>query len=377
MKALKIAIISPLVMGIDQNPNTYSSQQINLALCWADAGHYVDIITGRQNGLAEAISHNRIRLYQHRLVWIGGKGGFPLLCAGLRHFLQNQYDMVLASEHYQISTLLACLISKNTVIYQGQNSAGSTKARRAMMRILDSTITPIVRRRYRKIISKTRSAEAFVRRRGFKKCATIPCGYDTTRFRYPSESERRRSRYSLHLSEEDKVLVYAGNLLPRRDVVTAIRAVAKLHNNNKSVHLLIAGDGPECLPLMKLSSSLGIQSAVHFLGKLHWRVLRDVYWAGDVFVFPTRYEIFGMVLVEALASGLKIVSTPCPAAEDIIAAVPSAGKIIPVGNFQRMADACAGFLKCHQVEFPADNALEVFLEKMTWCSIARRMLQCI
>lgn len=377
MKALKIAIVSPLVIGIGQDPDTYSSQQLNLALCWAEAGHHVDIITGRQKGLSEAISHERIRLFQYRLIWVGTNAGFALLCGGVRRLLKSRYDMVFTSEHYQPSTLLTCLFSKNTVIYQGQNTAGSTSARRAIMWLFDKTIVPIVRRRYRKIIAKTRSAEEFVRQRGFHKCTTIPCGYDATRFRFPSESERNRSRAMLDIAENDRVLVYAGNLIPRRDVAMALRAVAELQNKYDSVKLLIAGDGPERESLEKLSSAIGIQSTVRFLGRLNWVNLRNLYWAGDIFVFPTRYEIFGLVLIEALASGMKIVSTPCAAAEDILSEAPSAGTVVQIGEYQRMAEACEVFFEGKHTEYSSDAALEGFIKEMTWCNIADHILDAI
>jgi glycosyltransferase involved in cell wall biosynthesis len=377
MKALKIAVVSPLVIGIGQDPNTYSSQQLNLALCWAEAGHHVDIITGRQKGLSGAISHKRIQVFQHRLIWVGMNAGFALLCGGVRRLLKNRYDMVFASEHYHPSTLLTCLLSKNTVIYQGQNTAGSTSARRVIMWFFDKMIIPIVRRRYRKIIAKTRSAEAFVRQRGFDKCTTIPCGYDPARFRYPSASERNRSRVTLDIADNARVLVYAGNLIPRRDVATALYALKELHKTDGSVKLLIAGDGSERPALENLSSAIGVQSAVRFLGRLNWLDLRNLFWAGDIFVFPTRYEIFGLVLIEALASGMKIVSTPCPAAEDILSEAPAAGAIVQIGAYQRMAAACSVLFENQQTSYRSDAALEGFITKMTWCKIADRILEAV
>jgi len=82
---MKIAIFSPQIVGIDKSPDTYSSQQINLARCWADAGHSVDVITGRCQGINDALQHMRVRVFEQPVVFLGGKNGLPLMLGGYRH----------------------------------------------------------------------------------------------------------------------------------------------------------------------------------------------------------------------------------------------------------------------------------------------------
>lgn len=372
---LKIAIISPIIVGIGKDPKTYSSQQINLAKCWAESGHFVDVITGRQKGLGEALSHKRIRLFQRPLLWFGGKGGLPLLLGGYGLLIKNDYDMLLSSEHYQPTTFVSCLLSPNVLVYQGQNTPGSTFLKCLALRILEMAFLPVIKKRYHKVIAKTHLAADFVQDRGFKRHVTIPCGYDSTRFRIPSVEEKEMSRKALGVSKTANVLVYAGNLLPRRDVATAIRALAKLRSKNSNAILLVAGDGPELPTLKQVAKEENISSSVNFLGALNWKELQTVYWAGDIFVFPTHYEIFGMVLIEALACGLKIVSTPCPAAKDIIAACPSAGMITPIGDFDAFAEACSEMLTKRQSSLATDYSIKHYLEITSWNSISTRILE--
>jgi glycosyltransferase involved in cell wall biosynthesis len=368
-KALKknyhIAIVSPQVVGIGQTPQTYSSQQINLARCWADAGHRVDVITGKCDGLAQALSHDRVRLYEQPVLWLGGAFGMPVMLGGWSRLALTKYDMVFSSEHYQPATFLSCLLSKNVVIYQGQNTAGSTVFKRFAVRGMETIFGPLVRQRYRKVVTKTQAAEAFVRKRGFEKAVTIPCGYDANRYRMPSADERRFSRDHLGFNDNDLVLVYAGNLLARRNVGAALKACAMLRSDGLDAHLVVVGKGPELGRLKQLAAEIGFSHAVHFKGHLDWMDLRKVYWAGDIFVFPTRYEIFGLVLMEALACGLRIVSTPCPAATDILLACPDVGICVPVDDSCAIADACNQlFLSCHlkvstlKFDWIADNSWE-------------------
>ncbi|MFX0199576.1 MAG: glycosyltransferase, partial [Candidatus Hodarchaeota archaeon] len=230
------------------------------------------------------------------------------------------------------------------------------------------------RARYKKVIAKTHTAEEFVRARGFDKCVTIPCGYDTARFRTPSVDERSNSRSSWRIDEDSKVLVYAGNLLPRRDVATAIRALAKLRSRGEEAVFLIAGDGPELPKLRSLTRDLGIEESVHFLGQVNWEKLRQAFWAADIFVFPTHYEIFGMVLIEALACGLQIVSTPCPAAKDILSECPNAGRIVPVGDPLALAEACKTLFSRERSSPTSENSTSGYLVRTNWNSISKRII---
>lgn len=371
---MEIAIISPLVVGIGQTPSTYSSQQINLARCWAKAGHRVTLITGRCDGLKEALNHERIRVVQRPMLWLGGKSGLPLLLGGLSLLGNGRYDFVLSSEHYQPTTLMTCIVSPNVVIYQGQNSSGSSRLNRLALRFLEAITLPIIRKRYQRIIAKTHSAEEFVRARGFGRCVTVPCGFDSNRFRPPSKDEKISSKMALGLNEGSRLLVYAGNLLPRRDLATAIKALADLRENNLDVELFLAGEGPDLPKLKNVSKDEGVEDFVHFLGVLSWEDLRQLYWAGDIFVFPTHYEIFGMVLVEALACGLRIVSTPCPAAKDIFSECSNAGLMVPLRDSPALGKACRTLFEKEQNPAICDDSIFRFLATMSWDSISTRIL---
>ena len=73
---------------------------------------------------------------------------------------------------------------------------------------------------------------------------------------------------------------------------------------------LVAGEGPDAARLKRLSGALGLQDHVRFFGNLDRRTtLLDAYRAGDVFVFASPTETQGLVLIEAMALGVPIVST--------------------------------------------------------------------
>ena len=122
-------------MGAGKTPETYTSQQINLARFWAEAGHYVHLITSQREGVYEALRHKRIRVFIRPSLWLVGKKRIPLiLLGGWRQIWCGDYDIIFSSEHYQPATALACLLSSHVIVYQGQNTEGSSTIKKVVFR---------------------------------------------------------------------------------------------------------------------------------------------------------------------------------------------------------------------------------------------------
>jgi glycosyltransferase involved in cell wall biosynthesis len=131
-----------------------------------------------------------------------------------------------------------------------------------------------------------------------------------------------------------------------------------LNNTNKGLDLLlksasllkgikfilhIGGEGILLDSYKKTARKLGIESCCVFYGEILRSNIRAFYAGLDIFVLPSRYETFGMVLVEAMASGIPVISTKCGGPQDIV--IPSAGMLIEKDNATELADAIATMLK--------------------------------
>jgi 1,2-diacylglycerol 3-alpha-glucosyltransferase/glucuronosyltransferase len=120
---------------------------------------------------------------------------------------------------------------------------------------------------------------------------------------------------------------------------------------------LVVGEGPARAHLAK-----AYPDAV-FLGPRHGEALAEIYAAADVFVFPSRTDTFGLVLLEALASGVPVAGFPAAAPRDVIGEAP-------VGVLDEdLRRACLEALECS----PAD--CRDFALRMTWQESARIFLQ--
>ena len=97
-----------------------------------------------------------------------------------------------------------------------------------------------------------------------------------------------------------------------------LRAFATHFRGDPGVRLRIGGDGPERWRLEALAAELGLEKQIDFLGWLgRDQVVREMQHA-NVFVLPSRYETFGVVLIEALACGKPVIATRCGGPERIV-----------------------------------------------------------
>ncbi len=113
-------------------------------------------------------------------------------------------------------------------------------------------------------------------------------------------------RAELNLPTED-LLLFAGRLGKEKNLAFLLRAFKRLLSLRNSVRLIIAGDGPQRQALQRYATKLGIAPYVTFTGFLERRRLIDLY-KQTLFVFTSKTETQGMVLVEAMMAGSPVVA---------------------------------------------------------------------
>ncbi len=123
------------------------------------------------------------------------------------------------------------------------------------------------------------------------------------------DSDLFRPREDAHLPFPGPIFLYVGRIAVEKN----LEAFLRLDLPGSKV---IVGDGPD------LDRLRAAYQQVHFLGVLTGEALARAYAGADVFVFPSRTDTFGMVLLEALAAGLPVAAYPVPGPIDVIGSAP-------------------------------------------------------
>ncbi len=133
------------------------------------------------------------------------------------------------------------------------------------------------------------------------------------------------------------VLVHIGRIAFEKNIEFLLSVAALLINQLPDLVLIIAGEGPALKQLKLLANKLGIEAHVKFVGYLDRnKDLSACYQAGDVFVFSSRTETQGLVLLEAMLLGVPVVSTAKMGTKDIL--VNGKGAIIAREQVDDFAD---------------------------------------
>lgn len=177
----------------------------------------------------------------------------------------------------------------------------------------------------------------------------IPSGVDSCRFR-PADADRRtQARQHLDISQDMPLILFVGNLEPRKQVDALLRATAEVRQRQGAVELLVVGSGESAGPhdqtqkLLRLAEELHLRPSVRFVGRLDDERLLDAYAAADVFVLPSSSEAQGIVVLEAMACGLPVVASAVGGLLGTIVDQES-GLLVPSGDVEALAVRLAGLL---------------------------------
>lgn len=163
-------------------------------------------------------------------------------------------------------------------------------------------------------------------------------GADLSRFNPGVQLHRNSLRERLGISNNAPVISFAATDFKRKGLADVLSAMSL--SQRQDIHLIVCGDGG-IRPFSKLARQMGLHDRVHFLGRTS--EIEMCFAASDLFVFPTLYEPFPTVVLEAMACGVPVITTPDTGAADLIAQEKT-GYLIPARN---SAHAIAHHLETH------------------------------
>ncbi|MFO8099305.1 MAG: glycosyltransferase [Salinibacter sp.] len=131
----------------------------------------------------------------------------------------------------------------------------------------------------------------------------------------------------------------------KKNISGLLYAFSEAFSGDETATLTIVGDGPERGALERQANRLGVRPQITFRGALDRPALRTALWDADAFVLPSHHETFGVVLIEAMATGLPVIATRCGGPEDIV--TPTTGRLVPPDDPAALADALRTMHRTH------------------------------
>ncbi|MDH3719835.1 MAG: glycosyltransferase, partial [Planctomycetota bacterium] len=158
----------------------------------------------------------------------------------------------------------------------------------------------------------------------------------------PSTAETDRLKASLGIGKHAFVLGTIGRLAAVKAIDMAIDVVAMLAQQDRDVHLIVVGEGPEESFLLRHASSRGVAQRVHVVGPTHnvgpWL---DVF---NIYVNSSLSEGMNLAILEAMAAGLPSVVTDVGANALLVGGDDACGQVVPVGDRLAMVSAIASLI---------------------------------
>jgi glycosyltransferase involved in cell wall biosynthesis len=161
-------------------------------------------------------------------------------------------------------------------------------------------------------------------------------------------------------------LLFVGRLIERKGVHLLLQAFARLAGDYPAVTLTIAGSGPERSALEQMARKILPPGRVRFTGHLQRTALREAYASAGIFVLPASRDAMPNAVLEAMASGLAIVTTRTGAAERI----DGNGTVVELPTVGQLRDAIARYLDDADLLARHQRRSQELAHGVSWSAVA-------
>ena len=222
------------------------------------------------------------------------------------------------------------------------------------------------------IIAVSDSARRFISHFTDVPVRVIPNGVDTSRFR---KMDRDEARGFMGFGDEPFFL-YVGRLVTKKGLFTLLLAFRDVLKEIPKAKLRIAGKGKLKPVLSSMSKVLGINGNVEFLGYVPDDALNPLFSSADVFVLPSSFgESFGIVILEAMASGTPVIGTKVGGIEEILED-GKYGVLVHPSDPSELACAMISMMSDRDIqEKIVKRALQKVRKEYDWKVVAKKVMK--
>lgn len=228
----------------------------------------------------------------------------------LKHDLLNGgYDMVqlLDDSQMMLPGIFKALKKSGikTILWQGMYRNFSGIVARCMQIVYDAMFACTLNKYSDLKIAKTEAAKDYLLKKKYQNVIVLPVGLDEVSVERNETFDKEMAAFKVRHS---KLLLYIGAIESRRNPNFLIDIMKQIKDDN--VGLVMIGKGPLRESIINRIKNEGLEDKILTYDAVPNKNLISVYKRANVFLLPTAYEIYGMVVMESLAYGVPVISTP-------------------------------------------------------------------
>ena len=289
------------------NPNLYNLQEIGFCKELCKLGYSCDIIYYSDENKDEVIYEYKghtVKLLWRKGIKILRTGLYPAL---LKKGFVNQYDLIITTEYSQIMSLLWTLFNPPVVLYNGPYY--NLFKIPFMEKLYDCLFVKLLDKRLSKVFVKSALSKDYLEKKGFKEVQVLGVGVDTSIFDTNIEITEEVEKLENYMKNNECIL-YVGSLDDRKNFPFTLQVYEEVRKYRKNTKLVIVGKGKEKYVASCLDKVSSVnRKDIMLVNKIDNKLLKHIYCSADIFILPSKQEIFGMVLLEAMYFGVPTISS--------------------------------------------------------------------
>lgn len=374
----------------DIDINGYNVQQVGLGKAFVNKGYSYDFITFKKdkskcrefvfyenNGIqARCLEKPRRRFIR----W----GINTDICK--KEFL-NQYDLIICQEYYQLESYLISKHSKNVVLYSGPYY--NMFLPKWFSPLHDTFIGPKLNKNVKRIYVKSVLAEQFLASKGYTNLQNIGVALDTTRFDEVTEMNEETKKL-VEFMKANRCILYVGALSDRKNYPFLLQTYEALLKKAPDVKFVMIGKSviSSIARLMGANDedyahkydkqlSEDVKKGFYHIECIPNSQLKFIYPLAKAFLLPSKLEIFGMVLLEAMFLKTPVITSRNGGSMTLIDGQET-GQIIEKFDVEQWVNAIMKYLDDEKyTERVVNNAEQLIRKQYSWDYIADEFLKSI
>lgn len=373
---MKVLIIRNYPSYIDIQHNTYNVQEIGLAKALTRMGHQCDVLLWTGN------EEKTIRLkYDEKIIRVFYKKGKVIFKNTIYckcNTLFEKYDILQPCEYNQFeSWYLASKFPTKTIIYHGPYYSKFNKKYNMMCKFFDALFLDRYQELNTPFIVKSNFAHEFLFQKGIRNITVAGVGIDQNSLTNQESDDKSDFQRKMENDEDVIKILYIGRLERRRNVLFLLDVFRLLSEKIGKIKFYIIGSGKReyIKKVWKRVDELNLHEDIRYEESIEQKYLSAIYKQADFLILPTEYEIFGMVLLEAMNYGIVCASTTNGGSSTLIKNDVN-GLVIDEMDPKYWANTiCNLTYDTEKMKRIKENARETIQRNFTWDKIASVFVQ--